>query len=65
MTKILVIAFPDFQNLFVEVVRRSMTLEAMMFMGLFPVFELMISAAVERGEALAAFKESLFSAYFA
>ena len=62
MTEIFVVALPDLQYFFVELVSWSFVLEAVLLMGLLPVLELMVTGAVESSVALAALEESLFFA---
>jgi len=65
MTEILVVALSNFQYFFVKFVNGGLVLEAVLLVRLFPVLELMISAAVEGSMALTALKEGLFLAYLA
>jgi len=61
MTEVLIIALSYFQYLFLKIVSWSFIGLAVIFMGLFPMLKLMVSATVEGSIALAALEKCLFT----
>lgn len=60
MTEILVIALPCLEYFLLKIISQGFGCDAVIFMCGFPVLELVISATVEGGVALAALKQGLF-----
>lgn len=62
MAEVLVVALANFKDLFVQVIYGGLALETAELVGLLPMLELVIAAAVEGVVAFAALKQGLLGA---